>query len=180
MDKVVGWALREGRLPLSGSILCVSGRLSFELVQKAAVAGCPVLVAVGRRRRSPSSSRRTAASRSAGSGATGALPSTGARADHHVTRLTGVLLVGGASRRFGSPKALARFRGETLAERGRRLLVEACDEVVIVGKAGDLPGLPFPVVDDGAADRAPVYGLLAGLRRARHESSSRSRSTTRS
>ena len=47
MDKVVGWALREGRLPLSGSILCVSGRLSFELVQKAAVAGCPVVVAVG-------------------------------------------------------------------------------------------------------------------------------------
>ena len=35
----------------------------------------------------------------------------GARADHRVTRLTGVLLVGGASRRFGSPKALARFRG---------------------------------------------------------------------
>jgi FdhD protein len=47
MDKVVGWAFREGRLPLSRSILCVSGRLSFELVQKAAVAGCPVLVAVG-------------------------------------------------------------------------------------------------------------------------------------
>jgi FdhD protein len=47
MDKVVGWALREGRLPLTGLVLCVSGRLSFELVQKAAVAGCPVLVAVG-------------------------------------------------------------------------------------------------------------------------------------
>jgi FdhD protein len=47
MDKVVGWAFGEGRLPLSGSVLCVSGRLSFELVQKAAVAGCPVLVAVG-------------------------------------------------------------------------------------------------------------------------------------
>jgi FdhD protein len=47
MDKVVGWAFRERRLPLSTSILCVSGRLSFELVQKAAVAGCPVLVAVG-------------------------------------------------------------------------------------------------------------------------------------
>ena len=47
MDKVVGWAFLEGRLPLSGNILCVSGRLSFELVQKAAVAGCPVLVAVG-------------------------------------------------------------------------------------------------------------------------------------
>src|SRR5690242_14301754 len=47
LDKVVGWAFREGRLPLEGSILCVSGRLSFELVQKAAVAGCPMLVAVG-------------------------------------------------------------------------------------------------------------------------------------
>lgn len=47
LDKVVGWAFREGRLPLGESVLCVSGRLSFELVQKAAVAGCPLLVAVG-------------------------------------------------------------------------------------------------------------------------------------
>src|SRR3954451_2437211 len=47
MDKVIGWAFGEGRLPLSDAVLCVSGRLSFELVQKAAVAGCPVLVAVG-------------------------------------------------------------------------------------------------------------------------------------
>jgi FdhD protein len=47
MDKVVGWAYRAGRLPLSDAVLCVSGRLSFELVQKAAVAGCPLLVAVG-------------------------------------------------------------------------------------------------------------------------------------
>ncbi len=47
MDKVVGWAFGAERLPLVDAILCVSGRLSFELVQKAAVAGCPVLVAVG-------------------------------------------------------------------------------------------------------------------------------------
>jgi FdhD protein len=47
LDKVIGWAFREERLPLGEHILCVSGRLSFELVQKAAVAGCPVLVAVG-------------------------------------------------------------------------------------------------------------------------------------
>jgi FdhD protein len=46
-DKVIGWAFGRGLLPLSDSMLCVSGRLSFELVQKAAVAGCPVLVAVG-------------------------------------------------------------------------------------------------------------------------------------
>src|SRR4051794_28286414 len=47
MDKVVGRALRDGRLPLHGHILCVSGRLSFELVQKGAVAGAPILVGVG-------------------------------------------------------------------------------------------------------------------------------------
>ena len=47
MDKVLGWALGEGLVPLAESILFVSGRLSFELVQKASVAGCPFLVAVG-------------------------------------------------------------------------------------------------------------------------------------
>jgi FdhD protein len=47
MDKVVGRAFLDGSLPLADRLLCVSGRLSFELVQKAAVAGCPVLVAVG-------------------------------------------------------------------------------------------------------------------------------------
>jgi FdhD protein len=47
MDKVIGWAFRESQLPLRDHVLCVSGRLSFELVQKAAVAGCPILVAVG-------------------------------------------------------------------------------------------------------------------------------------
>jgi FdhD protein len=47
MDKVVGRALMDGQLPLSGRVLCVSGRLSFELVQKAAVAGAPILIGVG-------------------------------------------------------------------------------------------------------------------------------------
>ena len=47
MDKVVGRALLDGALPLHDRILCVSGRLSFELVQKAVVAGAPVLVGVG-------------------------------------------------------------------------------------------------------------------------------------
>ena len=47
LDKVVGWAFGAERLPLADAVLCVSGRLSFELVQKAAVAGCPIMVAVG-------------------------------------------------------------------------------------------------------------------------------------
>ena len=47
LDKVIGWAFLEGLLPLAELLLCVSGRLSFELVQKASIAGCPLLAAVG-------------------------------------------------------------------------------------------------------------------------------------
>jgi FdhD protein len=47
IDKVIGWAFLQRLLPLTRHVLCVSGRLSFELVQKAAVAGCPIMVAVG-------------------------------------------------------------------------------------------------------------------------------------
>jgi FdhD protein len=47
MDKVIGRAFLDGLLPLEAHVLCVSGRLSFELVQKASVAGCPIVVAVG-------------------------------------------------------------------------------------------------------------------------------------
>jgi molybdenum cofactor guanylyltransferase len=80
--------------------------------------------------------------------------------------LTGVLLVGGASTRFGSPKALAEIEGETFADRGRRVLAEACDEVLVVGKAGELP---FDVIDDDSEVRAPIAGVVAGLRAAKHD-----------
>lgn len=79
-------------------------------------------------------------------------------------RLTGVLLVGGASTRFGSPKALAVVDGETLAERAWRLLGDACDERIAVGKGDE--ELPFPVLADGVEERASIHGLVAGLRAA--------------
>jgi len=80
--------------------------------------------------------------------------------------LTGVVLVGGASTRFGSPKALATIDGETFVDRARRTLAEACDEVLVVGKPGELP---FDVVDDGTDVRAPIAGVVAGLRAMRTE-----------
>ena len=82
--------------------------------------------------------------------------------------LTGVLLVGGASRRFGSEKALARAGDETLAARAWRVLGEACDERLALGKTGMLD-LPFPVRDDGIGVRAPIAGIVAGLRAAAHD-----------
>jgi molybdopterin-guanine dinucleotide biosynthesis protein A len=79
---------------------------------------------------------------------------------------TGILLIGGLSRRFGSVKALAPLGPETLAERGWRLLGEAFEERVAVGKEADQLGLPFPVLDDGVTVRAPIAGVVAGLRAA--------------
>jgi len=81
-----------------------------------------------------------------------------------VTSFSGILLVGGASERFGSPKAFACFRDESLAERAWRLLHEVCDEVLAVGKTADALELPFAVLDDGSEERAAVYGVIAGLR----------------
>ena len=80
-----------------------------------------------------------------------------------------MLLVGGASTRFGSPKALAQFEGETLADRAWRLLGEACDERIAVGKREDGLELPFDLLDDGTGVRAPIAGVVAGLRAARHD-----------
>jgi molybdenum cofactor guanylyltransferase len=78
--------------------------------------------------------------------------------------LTGILLVGGASTRFGSPKALAQFEGETLAERAWRLLDAACAERIAVGRLG---GLPFPSLADPGT--GPVAAVAEGLRAGSHE-----------
>jgi len=72
--------------------------------------------------------------------------------------LTGILLVGGASSRFGSPKALAEYEGETLADRAWRLLGDACDERLVVGPGG--------LTDPGTG---PVAAIAVGLRAAQHD-----------
>ncbi len=82
--------------------------------------------------------------------------------------LTGVLLVGGESARFGSPKALARLGDRTLAEIAWETLA-FCDERIAVGKSADALDVPFSVLDDGTDARAPLAGVVAGLRVARHE-----------
>jgi molybdopterin-guanine dinucleotide biosynthesis protein A len=79
---------------------------------------------------------------------------------------TGVLLLGGLSRRFGSVKALAPLGPETLAERGWRALGIAFPHRLAVGKEADQLGFPFPLLDDGIAVRAPIAGVIAGLREA--------------
>ena len=56
--------------------------------------------------------------------------------------------------------------GESLADRGRRTLAAACDEVLVVGKRGELP---FDVLDDGSEVRAPIAGVVAGLRAAAND-----------
>jgi molybdopterin-guanine dinucleotide biosynthesis protein A len=80
--------------------------------------------------------------------------------------LTGILLVGGESRRFGSVKALARLGSETLADRAWSLLGEACEHRLAVGKVADALPLSFDVLDDGSDVRAPLVGVVAGLRAA--------------
>ena len=82
-------------------------------------------------------------------------------ADHG---LSGILLVGGSSSRFGSPKALAKLDGETLGDRAWRLLGEVCDERIAVGH-GD--GLPFPALADEGT--GPVAAIAAGLRAATND-----------
>jgi molybdopterin-guanine dinucleotide biosynthesis protein A len=79
---------------------------------------------------------------------------------------TGVLLVGGLSRRFGSVKALAPLGEETLAERAWRILGEAFPGRLAVGKEADQIWMPFPLLDDGVTVRAPIAGVVAGLKAA--------------
>jgi molybdopterin-guanine dinucleotide biosynthesis protein A len=82
--------------------------------------------------------------------------------------VTGVLLVGGASRRFGSPKALARIGGRTFADIAWKRLAW-CDERLACGKLADGLPLGFPVRDDESCVRAPLAGVVAGLRAARFD-----------
>lgn len=79
-----------------------------------------------------------------------------------------MLLVGGASRRFGTPKALAPLHGRILAAHAWDAL-GWCNERIAVGKLADALPLPFPLTDDDSEVRAPLAGLVAGLRAATND-----------
>ena len=85
-----------------------------------------------------------------------------------VEGVTGVLLVGGASRRFGSPKALAPLGEKTFADIAWERLAW-CDERLACGKLVDGLPLRFPVRDDDSPVRAPLAGVVAGLRAAQFD-----------
>jgi molybdopterin-guanine dinucleotide biosynthesis protein A len=77
----------------------------------------------------------------------------------------GLVLAGGAGRRFGRPKAVEPIGGGTLVERAVALLMGRCSGHVVVAShpAVDLPALPVAVVDDRPGPRAAINGLVAGL-----------------
>jgi molybdopterin-guanine dinucleotide biosynthesis protein A len=88
------------------------------------------------------------------------------------TGVSGIVLAGGASRRFGSDKLAASLEGRTLLERSIAALAEVTDEVLVVVAPGDdrsLPALGVPIrrVVDPEAFGGPLVGLLAGLEEAR-------------
>lgn len=88
--------------------------------------------------------------------------------------VTGLILAGGRSTRFGSDKASALLEGRPLLQWVAEAVAAACDDVVIVRAAGQ--GLPhldlargFEVADDRYAERGPLAGLVSGFPRARHD-----------
>jgi molybdopterin-guanine dinucleotide biosynthesis protein A len=92
-----------------------------------------------------------------------------------VSRPSGILLAGGASRRFGRPKVVEPLDGTPLFHRPLRALLDTCDDVVIV-IAPDAPELPLPAgseralfARDPVAYEGPLAGTLVGLERVRGE-----------
>ena len=169
MDKVVGWAFGERLLPLASHVLCVSGRLSFELVQKAAVAGCPVLVAVG----APSSLAVELAARSRRDAVRlGARRSRdrllGAVADRRELS-TGVLLVGGASERSARRRRLRRSAARRSPSAAWRTLGEVCDEVHRRRQGTRRARVAVSGARRRGGRARAVFGVLAGLRAAAHD-----------
>ncbi|MCL4543605.1 MAG: molybdenum cofactor guanylyltransferase [Chloroflexi bacterium] len=93
-----------------------------------------------------------------------------ARADPRDAAVSGIILAGGRSRRFGQDKCLAEIGGQPLLGHVVRALFPLVDEIIVVGRI-QLPSLPFPVrlVGDAVPGLGPLQGLIGGLSAATHE-----------
>ena len=84
-----------------------------------------------------------------------------------MTKLVGILLAGGMSRRFGSPKAFAVMDGELFYERAYKALDKVCDHVVIISRAELRPhfSAECDVITDleWVAGQGPLAGILSGM-----------------
>lgn len=83
--------------------------------------------------------------------------------------LSGVVLAGGRSERFGTDKALVEIHGEKLIERVLRTLDSACEEVFVSANTQDYAYLGYPVVEDAHRGAGPLGGIESALRNSSHE-----------
>lgn len=169
LDRIAGEALMKG-IELSGMILVTSGRISTEMVTKAARLGISLLAS----RTSPTDLAVRLADE-AGITLAGYVRGGGFNVYSHPEGLTGatvdtvagvsaVILAGGASSRMKSDKALLPFRGERFIERVYRQLSEIFPEVIVVTNSPEMyPFLPCRIVADTYPGMGPLAGIQAGL-----------------
>ena len=150
-DKLIGAMLRDKR-GWDGGFALLSSRCSFELVEKAVLAGCPLLATI-------SAPTTLAIARAAEAGLALRVlvrPDALLVAPGPMSRILGAVLAGGLATRFGSDKAIAELDGRPLIDWVVSALAAHVDDIVICGRGGGLPDRP-------AGRLGPLAGLNAAL-----------------
>ncbi len=171
VDKIVGWALLQGRLPLANCALLASGRGGFEIIQKSLVAGIPLLASV-----SAASSLAVQMACEFGLTLVGFLRGRrfvvycgqerlglGFPQDREQGGIDGFVLAGGKSRRMGQDKALMQLGGKPLVLRAAEILRPFVREITLLAPAERYGNLGFPVMEDLWPDQGPLAAVGTGL-----------------